>query len=59
VPLHDAPRTQSPVTAQLESGVRAALKRCNGAWCYVAGNKFEGWVEQYRLWGAYPNEKLD
>lgn len=59
VPLHDAPRAQSLVTARLESGVRAALKQCNGTWCHLAGRQFEGWVEQYRIWGAYPNEKVD
>jgi len=59
VPLHDAPRLQSPVTARLQSGVRASLIRCNGSWCQLAGSKFEGWVEQYRIWGAYPNEKVD
>lgn len=59
VALHDAPREQSAVTARLEAGVRASLKRCTGTWCYLSGGQFEGWVEQYRIWGAYPNEKVD
>lgn len=59
VPLHEAPGEKSPVTAQLQSGVNAPLKRCNGTWCYIASAKFEGWIEQNRLWGAYPNEKVD
>ena len=59
VPVHNAPGAQSPVMAKLEAGVRGVLKECNGSWCQLAGKQFEGWVEQYRLWGAYPNEKVD
>ncbi|MPZ57043.1 MAG: SH3 domain-containing protein [Rhizobiales bacterium] len=59
VPLHAGPGQQSAVTARLESGVQASLRRCNGSWCYLAGSKFDGWVEQHRIWGAYPNEKVD
>jgi SH3-like domain-containing protein len=59
VALHDGPKEESAVTARLESGVRATLKRCNGSWCYLTSKEFEGWVEQYRIWGAYPDEKVD
>jgi len=59
VPLHDAAAAQSPVTARLEPGVQATLKRCDGNWCYLTSARFEGWVEQFRLWGAYPNEKVN
>jgi SH3-like domain-containing protein len=59
VPVHEAPRVQSPVVARLEAGVQASLKRCNGTWCELAAAKFEGWVEQYRIWGAYPGEKVN
>lgn len=59
VPIHDAPRTESRVTARLEAGVQAALRQCTGSWCYLSGRRFEGWIEQFRIWGAYPNETLD
>jgi SH3-like domain-containing protein len=35
------------------------VRRCDGKWCRVDGNRFEGWVPQERLWGVYPNEKVD
>jgi len=35
------------------------VKRCNGSWCLVAGQGFDGWVGQQLLWGVYPNEKID
>ena len=28
-------------------------------WCEFNGKNFDGWIRQERLWGAYPNEKVD
>jgi len=58
-PLYAQPDAQSGVTAQLQFGVLAAVKRCTGTWCQIAGDGFEGWIEQSRLWGVYPDEKID
>ncbi len=57
--LHAKPEEQSPVTAQLQSGVLGAIKRCTGAWCRISGDGFDGWIEQNRLWGVYPDEKVE
>ena len=59
VALHAKPDAQSPVTAQLQSGVLGAIKNCNGSWCRIAGDGFDGWIEQNRLWGVYPDEKIE
>lgn len=59
VPVNDSPETTGAITAKLESGVVAAVKRCNGTWCRISGEGFEGWIQQERLWGVYPNEKVD
>ena len=59
VPLHDSPDEKSGVAARLETGVLAAVKRCSGKWCRIAGDGYDGWIEQDRLWGVYPNEKVD
>ena len=58
-PLHAKPDAQSPVTAQLQSGVLGAVKHCNGGWCRLSGDGFDGWIEQNRLWGVYPDEKVE
>jgi SH3-like domain-containing protein len=58
-PLHAKPDTQSAVTARLQSGVLGVVKQCTGTWCRLAGQGFDGWVEQGRLWGVYPDEKID
>ncbi len=57
--LHAKPDAQSPVTAQLQSGVLGSIKHCNGTWCQLAGDGFDGWIEQNRLWGVYPDEKIE
>jgi SH3-like domain-containing protein len=59
VALHDAADAASAVKAKLEPGVLGTVKRCSGKWCRVSGEGFEGWVEQERLWGVYPNEKVE
>ena len=64
VPIHASADAKSAVVAQLEPGVLGAVKRCDGQWCRVSGKGingtgFDGWIEQDRLWGVYPNEKVE
>lgn len=59
VPIRDAPGGEGTVTARLQAGVIGTVKVCNGAWCRITGEQFDGWIEQDRLWGVYPNEKID
>ncbi|MGH6727229.1 MAG: SH3 domain-containing protein, partial [Pseudolabrys sp.] len=58
-PLYKSPNAGSAETARLQSGVLGQLKSCNGAWCELSGKNFDGWIKQDRLWGAYPNEKIE
>jgi len=59
VPLYAAANLKSTVVAKLQAGVLGALKSCTGTWCKFAGKGFDGWIRQDRLWGAYPNEKVE
>jgi SH3-like domain-containing protein len=59
VPLYSDADRKSAVEAQLQSGVLATVKSCSGTWCHISGSRFDGWIEQNRIWGAYPNEKVD
>jgi SH3-like domain-containing protein len=59
LPLHAKPDGKSYVSAQLESGVLGAVKRCGDGWCRISGDGFDGWIEQQRLFGVYPNEKVE
>lgn len=58
-PLHDRADATSAVAARLEAGVVATVRRCTVGWCRITGGGFDGWIEQQRLWGVYPDEKID
>jgi SH3-like domain-containing protein len=57
--LHDKPDAASGLNAKLEHGVLASVKRCQNGWCRLVGEGFDGWIEQPRLWGVYPGEKVE
>jgi SH3-like domain-containing protein len=59
VPLYERADVESAVSARLQSGVLGTLKSCNGSWCQFSGKGFDGYIRQERLWGAYPNEKIE
>ncbi len=59
VPLYDSADTGSSLVARLEPGVLATVKHCTGTWCRISGAGFDGWIAQDRLWGVYPDEKID
>jgi SH3-like domain-containing protein len=57
--LRNQPDATSAVAARLQHGVLATVKRCKDGWCRLVGEGFDGWIEQARLWGVYPNEKVE
>jgi SH3-like domain-containing protein len=59
VPLYSSPDIKSDVVARLQSGVLGSLKSCDGQWCQFSGKNFSGYIRQDRIWGAYPNEKVE
>ena len=59
IPLHERADAKSAVIAQLQPGVLGSVKRCSGGWCRMYGQNFDGWIPQERLWGVYPNEKIE
>ncbi|MCS0502698.1 SH3 domain-containing protein [Ancylobacter sp. GSK1Z-4-2] len=59
VSLHASRAADSAVTARLESGVLGKVEHCDGKWCRFFGDDFDGFIEQEKLWGVYPGEKLD
>lgn len=58
-PLRKEASADAAVTARLEPGVQATVDECTGTWCRVAGDRFDGWIEQSALWGVYPGEVFD
>ena len=57
--LRDKPDAASVINAKLQHGVLASVKRCQSGWCRLTGEGFDGWIEQPRLWGVYPDEKVE
>ncbi len=53
------PSEGSDLAATLQSGVIVNLRKCDGSWCQVDGDGFKGYIEQYKLWGVYPNETIE
>ena len=46
------------VIAYLEPKVIADVDACRSGWCLISAGGYEGWIEQERLWGVYPNEEF-
>ena len=50
---------RAQVVAKLNPNVLANVKSCAGSWCRVTVGEIEGFMKQDRLWGVYPNERVD
>ena len=64
VTLHERADDRAEVVARLQPGVIANVKDCTGAWCRVivvgaGAGDLDGYIRQDRLWGVYPNEKVE
>jgi SH3-like domain-containing protein len=56
--------TKGEIVARLQPGVIANVKTCDGTWCRVVivleGTRdVDGYIRQEKLWGVYPNEKVE
>jgi SH3-like domain-containing protein len=64
VPLQERADERTDVLARLQAGVIANIKQCTGSWCRVvvvlpSAPDVDGYIRQDRLWGVYPNEKVE
>jgi SH3-like domain-containing protein len=59
LPLRQSDAPDSNVVAQLQPKVLANVSVCNGTWCRISGEGFDGWIEQEKLFGVYPGEQFD
>ena len=64
LPLYERADEGAEVVARLQSGVIANVRQCTGTWCRItvvnkAAGDLTGFVRQDRLWGVYPNEKVE
>lgn len=61
LPLYERADERAGVVARLQPGVLANVRQCDGTWCRIHGSgaAFDGYIRQDRLWGVYPNERVD
>jgi SH3-like domain-containing protein len=59
ITLHEKADEQSAAVAKLQPNVIANVRSCNRAWCRIRVEGFNGYVQQFDLWGVYPNEKIE
>ena len=57
--LYSKANPASAPVAKLQSNVIASVRSCDGTWCRISGEGFDGYIEQSKLWGVYPNEKIE
>ena len=53
------PSQTPPSVANLQPGVLGNVKKCDGTWCRIFGDGFDGYEPQSNLWGVYPGEQVD
>ena len=58
VTLRRSPDGSARPVATLKSGVVAEVEQCNGTWCEMDVEGYEGWVTQVELYGVYPGENV-
>lgn len=52
--LHKTAAPNATVVAKLQPGVIVKVVECDEKWCEVTAGDISGYVQQPRLWGAYP-----
>lgn len=58
-PLRARSKSDADIVAELEPNVLTVVEECAGGWCRVSGEHYEGWLDQTRLFGVYPDELID
>lgn len=59
LPLYGESNQSAAVVANLQPGVLGNVKKCDGTWCRIFGDGFDGYEQQSNLWGVYPGEQVE
>lgn len=59
IPVRRDNAADSHVVAKLEPGVLGRIRSCDQQWCRITVRGYTGFVEQVRLWGVYPDERVN
>lgn len=58
-PLRADASSDATIVAELEPLVLVNVAGCSEGWCEVSANGYDGWVDQTRLFGVYPDETFE
>lgn len=58
IDIYVKPEADAAVAARLATNVIGSLRKCDGKWCRIFGDGFDGFIQQSNLWGAYPGESV-
>lgn len=58
VSMLSQPDKNAAKVALVRGGVVGRINSCNGDWCSLNVEGYEGWIEQAMLWGVYPGESI-
>jgi SH3-like domain-containing protein len=64
ITLVDRADDRGDTVARLQPGVIAHVKDCTGIWCRIVivldgGRDVDGYIRQEKLWGVYPDERVE
>lgn len=59
IDIYASANQDARVVARLEPGVISSIRECTGQWCQLDVGGIRGWINQTRIWGAYPDEVFD
>jgi SH3-like domain-containing protein len=57
--LRREPGENAPAVAKLMPGVVGDLESCNGGWCRISVDGYDGWLQREEFYGVYPRETVD
>ena len=57
--LRREPGENAPAVAKLMPGVVGQLESCNGSWCRLSADGYEGWLQREEFYGVYPRETVE
>ena len=62
--LYERADERAEAVAKLQPNVIVSVKQCTGAWCRImvaqpSARDLDGYIRQDRLWGVYPNERVE
>lgn len=58
IPLRSVASDSSRTVAMVGAGVLGEVESCDGNWCHIALDRYDGWMQQAMLWGVYPGERI-